>query len=355
MKPEQVIHLVDTFGTPLYVYEEANIRRNYQTVKESFPDAQILYAVMCNHHPDVLRIIKELGAGVQINSLPELDLVRNAGFEASDISFTSSGLDKRTLELLVSEKISVNLDSVEEVEKYCQSGFDFGIRARTQGDVGIAQSDFGIAKTLAASRGSRVIGIHGYLGSNIDEIILFVKFADFLSQQARELPNLQYINFGSGFGLELDLNVVGTYYTAVVRELSQFFSRQIKMKIEPGRSIMASAGTLYVRVTNVKQLEGKKQVAVDAGFGDFARPLLYGAEHPIEVVGKEGSTELYDVRGNTVLQSDFLGYAKELPKIEEGDILAIGNVGAYGRVMASGFPGKLLPKEVMVRLDGRVC
>ena len=365
MNQKTIFQLVDTFGTPLYVYEEEILRKNYCSLARIFPKADIHYAVMCNNYPAILRIIKKMGGGVHINSLSELNLVESMGFDKNKISFTSVGLDFKTLEVLVENEIKVNLDSVEEVEKYCRIGSNFGIRIRmpdielpkgttnssTFSNVGIAEEDFNRVISMAASSGSKVAGIHGYLASNINEPEHFTKFADYIFQQAQKFPDLQYLNFGSGFGLDLDLRVVSGYYNTVIRELSQFFGRQIRMKIEPGRSIIASAGKLYTRVTNVKQLKEKKQIAVDAGFGDFVRPLLYGAEHPIEVVGKSSPLELYDLRGNTVLQSDFLKYGVELPSVQEGDILAINNAGAYGRVMASGFPGKILPKEVVVMLE----
>ena len=366
MQPETIFQLVNAFGTPLYVYEEEILRNNYCSLARIFPEAEIHYAVMCNPHPLILRIIKEMGAGVHINSLSELKLVKSVGFDINKISFTSVGLDTKTLEKLVKDQIQVNLDSIEEVEKHCRIGRDFGIRIRMPpfelskgttnssnlSNAGIVEQDFYRVISMAASSGSKVAGIHGYLASNINEPGPFTQFADYLFQQARKFPDLQYINFGSGFGLDLDLRIVSGYYSAAIRDLSEFFGRQIKMKIEPGRSIVASAGKLFTRVTNVKQLNVKKQIAVDAGFGDFARPLLYGAEHPIEVVGKNGLKELYDIRGNTVLQSDFMGYNRKLPSVQEGDILTIGNVGAYGRVMASGFPGKQLPREVVIMMDG---
>src|SRR3989344_7008268 len=125
MKPENIFQLVNTFGTPLYVYEEEIVRHNYHSIVNTFPEAEIHYAVMCNNNPFILRIIQKMGGGVQINSLPELDLVSNTGFSRDKISFTSVGLDTTTLETLVKNGISVNLDSVEEVEKYCQIGRDF--------------------------------------------------------------------------------------------------------------------------------------------------------------------------------------------------------------------------------------
>ncbi|GAG31287.1 unnamed protein product, partial [marine sediment metagenome] len=113
-------------------------------------------------------------------------------------------------------------------------------------------------------------------------------------------------------------------------------------------SLLATAGSLYAKVTNIKQLDNKKQIAVNAGFAEFARPRIYGAYHEIEVLDKEDTKEIYDIRANTVLQSDFLGRNRELPKVKEGDVLIIKNVGAYGAVMASGFPGKRKPREVVI-------
>ena len=369
--------LIKNFGTPLYVYEEDKIRENYELIESSIPysNKQIHYAVMCNNNKEILGIIKRMGASVQINSLHELDLVEEAGFESKQISFTSTGLDTESLERLIQEGVQVNLDSVEEVEKYCglNPKGNFGIRVKMRediklpdghtnspkdSDIGICAEDFDMVKTIAQQHECRINGIHGYLASNILDSEPFIQSSNYLVECARQFPDLEYINFGSGFGVpnkpeeqRFDFERVGRHYSKLTQELSDYFGRSIQLKVEPGRSLIATAGTLYAKVTNIKRLKGKKQIAINAGFGEFARPRIYGAYHDIEVIGKKGETELYDIRGNTVLQSDFLGRNRQLPKVEEGDILAIKNTGAYGIVMASGFPGKELPKEVLVSLD----
>ena len=369
--------LIRQFGTPLYVYEEDRISENYKLIDGSisYQNKEIHYAVMCNSNRAILEIMKQLGASVQINSLHELDLVKEAGFKSSQISFTSTGLDTESLERLVQEGVQVNLDSVEEVEKYCRlnPNGNFGIRIKMKediklpeghtnspkdSDIGICEEDFERVKEIAKQNGCRVNGIHGYLASNILASEPFLQSSDYLVQCARQFPDLEYVNFGSGFGVpnkpeeqRFDFEGIGQHYSRLTQKLSDYFGRSIQLKVEPGRSLIATAGTLYARVMNVKQLNGKKQIAVNAGFGEFARPRIYGAYHDIEVVEKTGETELYDIRGNTVLQSDFLGRNRQLPKVEEGDILAIKNTGAYGIVMASGFPGKELPKEVLVSSD----
>lgn len=373
-------NVISEFGTPLYVYEEDKIRENYEIIQNSIPfeNKQIHYAVMCNSNIKVLEIIRKLGGSVQINSLHELNLVKEAGFTRGRISFTSTGLDAESLEILIQERVQVNLDSIEEVEKYCKLNPNgkFGIRIKMKedielpkgytnspkdSDIGIVKEYFERVKVITKQHDCKINGIHGYLASNILDSEPFIQSSNYIVECAKQFSDLEHINFGSGFGVpsrsteaQFDFSRIGKHYSTLTRKLSDYLHKEIQLKIEPGRSIMATAGTLYTKITNVKQLKGKKQITINAGFAEFARPRIYGAYHEIEIVGKEGETELYDIRGNTVLQSDFLGRERQLPKVEEGDILKIKNTGAYGIVMASGFPGKELPKEVIVYSNGRI-
>ena len=205
---------------------------------------------------------------------------------------------------------------------------------------------------MATKNCCKIIGIHGYLASNIMDEKPFFRAASYLKRCAKEFPDLEYLNFGSGYGVANDkkfkFNVIGNYYSKIMEELKEYFGRTIKLKIEPGRIIVATAGKLYASVTNIKNVKDKKQISVDAGFGEFVRPKLYNDYHEIEVLNNESEKEIYDIRGNTVLQDDFLARNVELRKLNENDIIAIKNSGAYGRVMASGFPGKRLPKEILI-------
>lgn len=366
--------LIKRFGTPLYVYDKNKIIQNYSLIKNHIPyhNKQIHYAVMCNNHPKVLETIRDLGGCVQINSLPELGLAKKTGFKHSRISFTSTGLDTSSLEKLVQENVQINLDSIEEVKKYCrlnQNG-NFGIRIKIREDIKLPEghtnspknSDIGICaeyfdkvKKISEQHDCKINGIHGYLASNILASEPFIQFSDYLIECAKQFPDIEYVNFGSGFGVldkqeeqKLNFEMIGQYYSKLMHELSIYFKKNIQLKIEPGRSIMATAGTLYAKVTNIKKLDGKKQISIDAGFGEFARTMIYNIYHDIEVVDKQYNITLYDVRANTVLQSDFLAKDILLPNVKEGDIIAIKNAGAYGHVMASGFPGKKMPKLIMI-------
>ena len=372
---ERIIELVEKLGTPLYVYDLNVVRENFERLNAAitYPNKRIFYAMMANNNFRILRTIMELDGGVQVNSLHELDLVKKVGFQKDRISFTSTGLDKKSLDRLMFEGIQVNLDSVEEVNKFCNifSLSYFGIRLqmpevscnggfRRNSYIGIREQDLEIILFNARNQGKIIRGIHGYCGTNIFDVKFLKKGADYITRCAEQFPDLAYINFGGGFGIPVNedlkpINIEGVlgYYSELTSGLAQKLGRLVELRIEPGRALVANAGTLYTRVTNVKRLhrgavEGNDQIAVDCGFGEFARPRLYGVFHEIFALGKEGNTRYCDVRGNTVLQDDYLTIDSSLPEVKEGDILGIRNVGAYGRVMASGFPGKELPREVCI-------
>ncbi|MCX6748899.1 MAG: hypothetical protein NT076_04815 [Candidatus Pacearchaeota archaeon] len=371
--------IAEKFGTPVYIYETKKIKENYKKIIFSlkYPNYKIYFAVMCNNNLEVLKIIKSLGLGVQINSENELKLVKKAGFGNKNISFTSAGLSKEFIKKIISENIEINLDSVEEVEKFCsltKKGV-FGIRIKIpsqikvysnystnkalDSNVGIDINDLDKIKKLAENSKNKITGIHGYFASNVLETNLFMQFGDFITKIAETFPDLEYVNFGSGFGIpyseaekEIELKIIFEYYAKLLQNLSKKIGRIIIMKIEPGRLILANAGILLTKITNIKKLNSEKsEISVNSGFGEFARPRVYGAYHKIENLDSSSSTQIriYDIRGNSVLQDDFLGKDRVLKEVKEGDLLIIRDVGAYGAVMASGFPGRNKQvKEVLI-------
>lgn len=367
----------EQFGTPLYIYETEKIRENLSVIVNSIPYQKnlVYYAAMCNNQPEILKNINGLGLGVQVNSEHELNLVKEAGFNSSNISFTSTGISKELMKQLIEENIEINLDSVEEIEKFCNltNNKTFGIRVKipkkikinstditnifSDSNVGIEEKDFDKIKEIAIETGNKITGVHGYLASNVHDTKPFIQFGRFLVNIASEFPDLDYVNFSSGFGVrysekdkDFDLKKVLHYYSYLLRKLSKRLGREIILKIEPGRAIMAEAGSLLVRITNIKSLNiNKSEISVNAGFAELARPKIYNSYHEIRSLEETGKPKkIYDIRGNSVLQNDFLGRNITLEEVSEGDYLVIKKVGAYGIVMASGFPGKELPKQILI-------
>ena len=198
------------FGTPLYIYEAERIKENLSKIINSaaYPKSKIYFAAMCNNQPEVLKIIKDQGVGIQINSEHELYLAKNAGFISSDISFTSTGISKELMKKLIEESIEINLDSVEEVEKFCTliKNKSFGIRVKidkkikinsneatnfsSDSNVGIQEKDFNKIKKISKKTGNKITGVHGYLASNLIDtkpflgLIIRSTDADFVSISA---------------------------------------------------------------------------------------------------------------------------------------------------------------------------
>jgi diaminopimelate decarboxylase len=372
--------IADQFGTPLYIYETESIKENLSRILTliTYSKRKVYYAAMCNNQSKILKVINDLGLGVQINSDHELNLAKESGFNSSDISFTSTGISKELMKKLIEEHIEINLDSIEEVEKFCVliNNRTFGIRVRipkrikinsnevtnifSDSNIGIEEKDFNLIKGIAKKTGNKITGVHGYLASNVHDTKPFIEFGNFLVNVASEFTDLEYVNFSSGFGvkysekdIDFDFERVLHYYSNLMSSLSKSFKREIILKIEPGRTLLADAGSLLVRITNIKKLHSNKsEISIDVGFAELARPKIYNSYHEIENLELTGKPHMvYDIRGNTVLQNDYLGQDRILEEVKEGDLLLIKKVGAYGFVMASGFPGKKLPKQILIQQD----
>ena len=210
----------------------------------------------------------------------------------------------------------------------------------------------------------KIVGVHGYLASNIFDIAPFLKLNRFLFECAKQFPDIEYINFGAGFGIALkpdekdfDWKSYGENVNSLMLEAEKFYGRKINLKIEPGRALVGDAGILLTKVTNIKNMGSWKEVGVDCGFGVFARPYLYkwneGGYHSVVSANKflQKAEEIYTICGNSVLQGDYLAEDRKLPKLEPGDFLAILKTGAYGATMMSTFPGMRRAGEILISCD----
>lgn len=383
------VKLAQKFGTPLYIYDAEQIRAAYQKIYLSiqYEPKQIHYAIMCNDRLGILKILRKLGSYLQVNSVKEYYTARRAGFPNNKISVTTTNLSKEDMLVFVKNKVQLNLDSLEEIEKYgklfktsskqSQVNNKIGIRVfvhvKTTGQyitnkpykpkarVGIKKEKFDKVKALAKKYGLKIIGVHGYVASNMLELKPFLKLNKYLVDCAKEFKGIEYINFGAGFGLppkitdkEFDWRGYGKQVSKLMHDVSSYFGRKIHLKIEPGRSLVGNAGILLTKVTNIKDMDSWTEVGVDCGFGVFARPYIYdwcsGGYHEVVVANKfkKKNTGLYTICGNSVLQDDYLAEDRKLPKIDVGDISAFLKTGAYGAMMMSLFPGLRRAGEILI-------
>ncbi len=367
---------ISKLKTPVFVYSKQIIKQNYTTIKNSFhyKHLDIHYAIMGNHNVNILKYIKQLGIGAQIQSIEELNLVKRLGFNKKYISFTSSGESKSLLKRLIKEEIILNLESIEAlidfgiISNKLNSSRKVGIRiylenishskntinSSEDSNIGISLNQISKVHEICKRYNIKIIGIHGYIGSNITSFVPFKQLANILYDVALRFPDIEYINFGSGFGVsseynpnKLDFKKVSTYYSKIITKISLKLNKDIRLKIEPCRYLLSNAGIFFTKVTRVKQINNIKQVYVDSGFGEFARPYIYGYNtngyHEIINYSNLNSKkkELVNIRANTVLQTDIFGKDRLINTVNEGNILGLLNTGCYS--MSSGFPN-LRPK-----------
>lgn len=384
------VELAKKFGTPLYVYDGEMVEENFKKINTAiqYGSKQIHYAIMCNNCQEILKILLNSGSYIQANSLKEYKLARKVGFSNEKISIATTNMSASDMETFAGYGAMINFDSLEEVERYGEIvsrlenknnkiNKKIGIRIFIHQEknienatnipylpkarVGIKKEKFDELKNIAKKFDLKIIGVHGYLASNMLGLKHFKELNNFLLDCAKQFLDIEYINFGAGFGIALkpeekdfDWKSYGENVTLLMREAEKFFGRKINLKIEPGRSLVGDAGALLTEVTNIKNMDSWEEAGVDCGFGVFARPYIYkwneGGYHPIIVANKYGEEdkEVYTICGNSVLQGDYIAEDRRLPILEVGDFLAILGTGAYGASMMSTFPGMRRAGEILV-------
>lgn len=373
-----VADLAARFGTPCYVYSRARLEASWRAIDSAFgaQPHRVCYAVKANSNLAVLNVLARLGSGFDIVSAGELERVLAAGGDAANVVF--SGVGKRSDEMRRALEAGIhcfNVESVAELERLNQVAGELGHKApialRVNPDVdagthpyiatGMKENKFGIAHEqaldvyaqAAAMAHIEIAGIACHIGSQI------TRTAPFRDAAARVLAlvtalrecgiELRHIDCGGGLGVcyEDETPPPAADWIAALR--AGLGDSGHELIVEPGRSIAAAAGILVTRVEYLKPTAAKHFAVVDAAMNDLMRPALYGAWQRILPV-QENSTApaaLYDVVGPVCESGDWLGRDRELA-IRTGDLLAIGDAGAYGFGMSSNYNTRPRPCEVMV-------
>lgn len=374
-----LMRAADTFGTPVYVYEENVIRAQCQKLKRHFPEIEFHYAVKANANPELLRIIREEGIGAEAVSLGELNAAKRAGFPKSILSFTCASLSEEELIKAARTGARINLDSLTQLETWGRNGLGKDVSLRINQGIGAGHhahvmtggphSKFGItlkdipkAKDMAALYGLRITGIQQHIGSNVLDTDIFVKAVRALLGTAAKFPDVTHVDFGGGLGIpyrpeeqELNLKTLGKSMRILLREFKDRKGREIVFAMEPGRFIVAESGTLVTSVTDLKETTKRTFVGVNTGFNHLIRHAMYGAYHPMDIVGRRSSKKAHiTVAGNICESGDLLAINRLMPLPKIGELLSIRNAGAYGFSMASHFNLRALPKEVLLDREGNL-
>ncbi len=373
--------LATRFGTPLYVYSKAALAQAYGAFADAFcaaPGSLACYAVKANSTLAVLGVLARAGAGFDIVSGGELRRVLTAGGDPARVVF--SGVSKSREDIgaaLEAGILCFNVESAAELERIAAIAASRGqvapVSLRVNPDVdamshpyistGLRENKFGVdmatARALyhrAASLPSlRVCGIDCHIGSQITALSPFVDALDrvlaLTDTLAAEGIVLEHIDVGGGLGVSYNGEIPPTvqeYATAIVDGVG---ARALRILTEPGRAIVAAAGTLLTRIEYLKQNGERNFAIVDAGMNDLLRPALYGAWMGIEPVrSRAGATQDWDIVGPVCESADFLGKQRAL-HLEADDLLAVRDAGAYTFSMSSNYNSRGRAAEVMVDGD----
>ncbi|MBM4429458.1 MAG: diaminopimelate decarboxylase [Chloroflexi bacterium] len=367
--------LAREYGTPLYVYEDDVIKRRYADLCESIAHRplQIHYACKANSNVHLLALLRAQGANIETVSPGEISLAFKAGFAAQQVIHTCSNMSEQELQFLVEHQILANLDSLSQVNRYGQLSPGASVSLRINTDLGAGHhahvvtggpgSKFGIhtsqleqAKETAAKHGLRIVGVHQHIGSNILEESVLIEAMRALLTTAWSFPELEFVDFGGGLGVpyrhedkRLDVASFGQQASRLFAEFCQAYGRQLKLLLEPGRYLVAEAGTLLALVTEIKRTPFQTFVGVDTGFNHLIRPAMYGAYHAmVNASCVQGPVETVSIAGNLCESGDLLARERRMAQCREGDVLAILNSGAYGYAMSSNYNARPRPAEVLV-------
>lgn len=369
--------LAAQYGTPLYVYSQQAITAAFVQYQQNFASLNplICYAVKANGNLSILRYFASLGSGFDIVSGGELQRVLLAGGDAGKTLFSGVGKSKAEIELALTHNIlCFNVESIPELERINTVAGELGKKApislRINPNVdaqthpyistglkankfGIAYSDALAAYQLAASLPNlNVIGIDCHIGSQLTDLSPLVEALErllvLIDQLSTQGIQLQHIDLGGGIGIVYqheDVPDLKAYATAVENLLS---GRNLKLMLEPGRSLIGNAGNLLTTVEYIKQGEEKNFVIVDAAMNDLIRPALYQGYHTIINTNTTRTKEFVaDIVGPICESSDFLAKDRSIAA-QAGDILLVQSAGAYASSMASNYNTRCRAAEVLV-------
>jgi diaminopimelate decarboxylase len=377
--------LAERYGTPLYVYSGATIRERYQQFDRAFRGCghTICYSVKANSNLSILRLLSRLGAGFDVVSGGELQRIKEIGRKATrNVVFSGVGKLAEEIDLALQSGILLfNVESASEVEllaaraTHLRKTARFAVRANpdvtTQThpyiSTGLHEHKFGVPwrdvpalyRRGAESRRLKAAGVSVHIGSQITDVEPFREAMDRVASLVHSLRveghDIRYVDAGGGLGIsyerdpEVDFSAIAKQYKKALLEPLQGLG--VHLLLEPGRAIVGPAGVLLTRVVCRKSNNGKQFVVVDAAMNDLLRPSLYGAYHeivPVVLQDDDTTTQRVDVVGPVCETGDFFARDREVRKVEEGDLLAILDTGAYGMALASNYNTRPRPAEVLV-------
>nr|WP_320048996.1 diaminopimelate decarboxylase [uncultured Desulfuromonas sp.] len=377
--------IAEHYGTPFHIYDEAGIRETGKHLKQVFSGIdgfREYFAVKALPNKQILKLMKEMDFGYDCSSIPELIMSRELGAETEDIMFTSNNTSPEEFAFAEQDGGCIlNLDDISLIDKVPNFPelicFRYNPGPRRTGNIIIGnpvEAKYGItheqvveAYQKAKDRGATRFGLHTMVASNELDYTYMVETARMvlsLAELVKEELDIEFefVNIGGGFGIPYRPEQAPLDIDTLAKEVTELFAAfkakngfVPRMYMESGRFMTGPHGCLVTRAINHKDTY-RNYIGVDSCMSALMRPALYEAYHHIDVLGKDNAPKdmTYDVVGSLCENNDKFAVQRELPKIDEGDLLVIHDSGAHGHAMGFQYNGRLRPQELLLRCDGSV-
>jgi bifunctional diaminopimelate decarboxylase / aspartate kinase len=355
-----------------FVYDLASVDAAIAAVQSVKSVARWAYAMKANWHPDILRRAYAAGLTIECVSRGELEhtFAELPGLVASRVLFTPNFAPRSEYEYGFSKGVHVTLDNLYPLKAWPElfrgkqifvridPGFGRGHHhhVRTAGvhsKFGVPAAEAGELAALTRELGVRVVGLHAHTGSGILEVANWTETGAVLAELAAQFPDVAVIDLGGGIGVPEQAGHSGIDLRALDAGVTHLKSRfpNVEFWMEPGRFLVARAGVLVAQVTQLKGKGEMRYVGIATGMNSLIRPALYGAHHDIRNLTRLGEplTDKVTVVGPICESADLLGSDRWLPPTVEGDVLLIGNCGAYGYAMGSNYNRRPPAAEFVIK------
>lgn len=374
METKQLLQLAEEFGSPLYVYDAEKIQSQYLRLEKAFSKVnhlRINYAVKALSNISILKLLKQMGSGLDTVSIQEVRLGLLAGFSPEMIIYTPNGVSMEEIETVAALGVQINIDNLSILEQFGTKHPTIPVCIRINPhvmaggnsniSVGHIDSKFGISihqmphlLRIVENTGMHINGIHMHTGSDILDIEVFLYAAEILFEVAAQFKYLEFLDFGSGFkvpykkdDIQTDVEELGKKLTKRFNAFCAQYGRDLTLTFEPGKFLVSEAGFFVAKVNVVKQTTSTVFAGIDSGFNHLIRPMLYGSHHHIENISNpKGKERFYSVVGY-ICETDTFASNRRIPEIKEGDLLCFRNAGAYCYSMASNYNSRVRPAEVL--------
>lgn len=374
MDTKQLLQLAEEFGSPLYVYDAAKIQSQYQRLEKAFSKVnhlRINYAVKALSNISILKLLKQMGSGLDTVSIQEVQLGLLAGYTPEMIIYTPNGVSMEEIEEVAALGVQINIDNLSILEqfgaKHPQTPVCIRINPHVMAggnsniSVGHIDSKFGISihqmphlLRIVQNTGMHINGIHMHTGSDILDIEVFLYAAEILFETAAQFKELEFLDFGSGFkvpykkdDIQTDVEELGKKLTKRFNAFCAEYGRDLTLTFEPGKFLVSEAGVFLAKVNVVKQTTSTVFAGIDSGFNHLIRPMFYGSHHNIDNISNpKGKDRFYSVVGY-ICETDTFGSNRKIAEIKEGDILCFRNAGAYCFSMSSNYNSRVRPAEIL--------